>query len=167
MPALRDGARRAPRILALFALSAVGLLPARAAEDPANDPRVRAVAEQLVCYCGCSSQSVAYCSCGIAQEERAKIQANLAAGKSGEAIVASWVERYGTRILIEPPAHGFNLLGWLLPSVVLIIVGGLLALQLHRGSRTLPAAAAPTVSTPELDPRYADRLDEELRRRGL
>lgn len=164
MPARSDGARRA---LALLTLSAVCCLPARAAEEPANDPRVRAVAEQLVCYCGCSTQSVAYCSCGIAQQERAKILGELNAGKSGEAIVASWVDRYGTRILIEPPARGFNLLGWLLPSVVLMIVGLLLAFQIHRWSRTRPATATPATPGPELDPRYADRLDEELRRRGL
>jgi len=169
LPARRNGARRAPRILALLVFAAACGLAPRAAEEPANDPRVRAVAEQLLCYCGCSTQSVAYCACGIAQEERAKIQADLDAGKSSDAIVAAWVERYGTRILIEPPARGFNLLGWLLPSVVLLIAGAALAWQIRRWSRLAPIAA-PALPTPEIDPRYADRLtarlDEELRRRG-
>jgi len=163
LPAPRDAGRRT---LALLALGAACWLPAGAADEPANDPRVRAVAEKLVCYCGCSTQSVAYCSCGIAQEERAKIQKDLAAGKSEDAIVAAWVDRYGTRILIEPPARGFNLLGWLLPSIVVTVVGLLLAVQILRWSRLRPATAAAAAPAPELDPRYADRLDEELRRRG-
>jgi cytochrome c-type biogenesis protein CcmH len=131
-------------------------------DDPANDPRVQEAASQLLCYCGCNTQSVADCACDVAQKERAKILARLDAGATPAQVVAEWVEQRGTGILIQPPAEGFNLLGWWLPGVVLLAAALLLGLQVRRWSRERRAAAAPPPAAPEADPRMLERLQRDL-----
>jgi cytochrome c-type biogenesis protein CcmH len=172
-PGPRPGAVRAPasraalrRLLAVALLvAAASPLPARAGDEAANDPRVRAVAGKLVCYCGCSTQSMAYCSCDVAQKERHNILADLEAGKTPDEIVAAYVDRFGTRILIEPPPHGFNLVGWLLPSAAVLAAGLLLALQIRRWSRSRPGPEPVPTPASDLDAGYLARLEDELRRR--
>ena len=162
-PARRTAAVAGAVLAALLVLSSAP--SAHGAGDPANDPQVREVAQKLTCYCGCSTQSIADCTCGVAQKERAAIQAQLADGQGPDAIVAGWVERHGPQILIEPPRRGFNLLGWFLPLGALMIAGVILALRLrHWGGRapeTVPAAPG----SPEApDPRYLEQLERELKR---
>jgi cytochrome c-type biogenesis protein CcmH len=129
--------------------------------DADNDPRVRAVAAQLACYCGCNTQSVAECTCGVAAKSRREILANLEEGASEEDVVNDWVERFGARILLEPPRKGFNLLGWFLPSVVLLATSLILVLVMRRWQARSAGAAAAREEAPS-DPRYLERLEREL-----
>ena len=152
--------RRAVTLLAVW-LTAAAMAPARAS-DPANDPRVQEVAEKLLCYCGCSTQSVAACSCGVARKERANIQTKLDSGATSEEVIAEWVELRGTGILIEPPRQGFNLLGWFLPSIVLLLAGLALIFQIRRWARQGPAATAAGPAAPLPDPRYLQQIQRDL-----
>ena len=159
------GTAAAPLRLLLVALT-LSLTPlgmAQGPEEPANDPRVREVASQLTCYCGCNTQSIAECTCGVARKSRLEIQASLRSGETPERVVAAWVERFGPRILLEPPPRGFNLLGWFLPGAVLLLVGAGLVLVIHRWNRRTQAAAEAT-DEPQLDPRYLEQLEHEVRR---
>ncbi len=77
-------------------------------------------------------------------------------------VVDSWVERFGARILLEPPRKGFNLVGWFLPGVVLLASGLMLVLLLRRWrGRGIEAAALGAGDTPP-DPRYLEQLEREL-----
>jgi cytochrome c-type biogenesis protein CcmH len=152
------------RFLAALLLPAwlMAAAPAEApADDPANDPRVRAVAEQLLCYCGCNTQSVAACACGVARKERAAIQGQLDSGSSADDIVAEWVEARGTGILIEPPREGFNLLGWFLPSILLLAAAGILGFRIRHwaGHQRLET---PGPAAPAADPHYLEKLQRDL-----
>lgn len=130
--------------------------------DPANDPRVQEAAKQLLCYCGCNTQSVADCACDVARKERANILARLDAGATPAQVVAEWVEQRGTGILIQPPAEGFNLLGWWLPGVVLLAAALLLGLQVRRWSRDRKAVTTPAPATRSADPRMLEKLQRDL-----
>jgi len=72
------------------------------------------------------------------------------------------VERFGTRILLEPPRKGFNLLGWFLPGAVLLASGLILVLVMRRWRvRPIEAPASGTTDT-TLDQRYLEQLEREL-----
>ena len=76
--------------------------------------------------------------------------------------------QYGPSVLAKPPAHGFNLLIYVLPPLVLVI--GVLTLVLtlpkwRRRSRL--AAATPAPTPPPIDPEDERRLDEDLARHRL
>ena len=148
--------------LLLLALLLGGLpLAAQEPRDADNDPQVREVATQLACYCGCSTQSIADCTCGVASKSRGEILASLAGGASEQQVVASWVERFGERILLEPPRKGFNLLGWFLPGVVLLASSLVLILVMFRWRGRPRAATAAAAATPP-NPRYLEQLEREL-----
>jgi cytochrome c-type biogenesis protein CcmH len=148
--------------LALVAvLVAASPLAAQEPRSADNDPLVREVAGQLACYCGCSTQSIADCTCGVASKSRGEILASLEEGASAQQVLDSWVERFGARILLEPPRRGFNLLGWFLPGVVLLAAGLVLVLVMRRWRGRAVEASAPATGTSP-DPRYMEQLEREL-----
>ena len=53
---------------------------------------------------------------------RSLVHDQLAAGKSPDEVKAYFVSKYGEWILLSPPPHGFNLLAYAVP--VLIVLGG-------------------------------------------
>jgi len=80
-----------PGILALLVLVAALLggasLTAQELLDADNDPRVHEAASQLACYCGCATQSIADCTCGVASKSRSEILASLEGGSSVQTVV--------------------------------------------------------------------------------
>ena len=86
----------------------------------------------------------------LAGQMREVIRTKLAAGESGDQIIAFFVERYGDSVLIEPPRHGIGLVVWAAPLLILV-VGGLLLWRLLRGwvqPHWSPAASAPAPTAP-------------------
>jgi len=148
-------------LLLLAVLLGASPLAAQEPRHADNDPQVREAASQLACYCGCNTQSIADCTCGVASKSRNEILASLEGGESVQHVVDSWVERFGARILLEPPRKGFNLVGWFLPGVVLLASGLMLVLLLRRWRGRGEEAAALAGDTP-LDPRYLEQLEREL-----
>ena len=97
--------------------------------------------------------------------ERAYIRQLIGQGLTTPQIEKQLVAQYGPAILAKPPAHGFNLLIYILPPVLLIAGIAGLAIALPRWRRRSRAAAAtPLASGPALDPQDARRLEEDLAR---
>lgn len=98
--------------------------------------------------------------------ERAYIRQLIGQGLTKQQIEKQLVAQYGPAILAKPPAHGFNLLIYILPPVLLVAGIAGLAIALPRWRRrSRPAAAAPLPAGPALDPVDARRLQEDLARR--
>ena len=89
-----------------------------------------------------------------------------ATGKTAQQITDEFVAQYGEQALMSPPRHGFNLAGYFVPSVVVLIAGIFLFLRLRRltrdvqvGSPTADSVPPATASAAELE-----RLRQELDR---
>jgi cytochrome c-type biogenesis protein CcmH len=89
--------------------------------ETALDRQVSEVASQLRCVV-CQGLSIQDSPSSLAQEMRALVREQLAAGRSPDEVKAYFVERYGEWVLLRPKARGFNLVVYLLP--VVMIVGG-------------------------------------------
>ena len=97
--------------------------------------------------------------------ERAYIRTLIAQGHDRSADREALVVQYGPAVLAKPPAHGFNLLIYMLPPVLVLIGVAVLAFTLPKWRRRSRAAAeAAARRGPELDPDEARRLDEDLAR---
>lgn len=114
------------------------------------------VETSLKCNCGCGLD-VHSCQfqmqCGESPVWSQRIRESLEAGESIEAIQAGFVADYGGRVLMMPPAEGFNLLGYLLPAMAIVTAGMLIGL-VARGRET-GAALAPVTEVSDAD---AERL---------
>ncbi|HEY1713950.1 MAG TPA: cytochrome c-type biogenesis protein [Solirubrobacteraceae bacterium] len=108
---------------------------------------------------------------GVAQspeafQERDYIRQLVAQGKTRKEIEDDLVQQYGPAVLARPPAHGVNLLVYIIPPVVLVLGIAIIALFIPRWRRRAREAASeePTQSPASLDAADAKRLNDDLGR---
>jgi cytochrome c-type biogenesis protein CcmH/NrfF len=120
-------------------------------------------ASTLVCDCGCPPQSIKDCACGHAEELRVSLANDARSGKSGDEIVAGYVARYGQKILVSPPASGFNLIAWAGPAVGLLAAALMIGVMIRRWRRTSAALPQDAATVPPAgDDAYLARLRKDL-----
>lgn len=113
------------------------------------------------CSCGLDVHSCQFqMQCGISPGWSERIRQSLAAGQTPEAIQASFVADFGTTVLMAPPAEGFNLVGYLLPSVAIVMAGVFIGLFLRRRAEMTERPAPVT----ELADEDVERLRRELQK---
>jgi cytochrome c-type biogenesis protein CcmH len=142
-------------------------LPPVTAAD--NDAGIQAIEKQIHCTCGCNLD-VYTCrttdfTCTVSPAMHERVLAQAQQGRSGQQIIDAFVREHGIAILMAPPKRGFNLAGYFVPSLAIIVAGVALTLVLRRWVR----AARPTGETaPRGDaaatPEELARLRHELER---
>ena len=101
------------------------------AMDSALEARVRAVASELRCPV-CQGESIQDSPAALAQEMKAIVKEQLAAGRTPDEVKSYFVEKYGEWILLRPKAHGWNVIVYLLPAVALLLGAGVIARATRR-----------------------------------
>jgi cytochrome c-type biogenesis protein CcmH/NrfF len=118
-----------------------------------NDPGVIAIEQKLRCSCGCTLD-VYTCrttdfSCTYSPRMHAIVVAKVQAGQDAQQILDWFVaqpedEFGGHKVLMAPPARGFNLMGYLVPGFTVVAAGGLLVAWLLRRRPVIAAPDGPT-----------------------
>ncbi len=121
----------------------------------------RELETRLIAPC-CFSQQVSLHQSEAATEVRRDIRRRLSAGESREQILDAYVAQYGKRILVEPPAEGFDRILYVLPPLGLILTAAL-TIVLVRRFAARGHAAAPAAPAGSVDQAYSAVLDDELR----
>jgi cytochrome c-type biogenesis protein CcmH len=107
---------------------------------------------------------------GVAQspeafQERDYIRQLIAQGKTRKEIESDLVQQYGPAVLSRPPAHGVNLLVYIIPPLVLFLGIATIAVFIPRWRRRARQSGSDTAAhTAALDPADAKRLNEDLGR---
>jgi cytochrome c-type biogenesis protein CcmH len=156
----RRAVRRAVSAIAVASVLAAAVATAPAAGRPVSEDEVHAVAAQLRCVV-CQNLSVADSPSETARQMRELVRERLAAGDSREQVLGFFVERYGTWVLLAPPARGFSLLLWVLPFVALVLGLATAAAVARRWARASGEARAPV---PEISDAMRARIRAELER---
>ncbi len=138
-------------------LAAVMLL-VFAAPAVAKPPTLADLEDEVMCVeCGTPlvvSQSP------VANQERAFIEQQIAAGKSKAQIKAALVDEYGDQVLAEPGGDGFDATLWIVP-VLLVALGAVgIVFAVRRWRRNGPEPDEPLA--PALSAEDTRRLDAEL-----
>ena len=153
----------------VLALALAVAAPSPQAATPPPDPqaleRQAKHIETLIIAPCCWSQQVSLHQSPASDDIKKNIRVMLAAGKTEQQILDSYVAEFGDRVMAEPPARGFNAALYVAPWIFLAGSIGLVVLVIKRlrtpglaGAAESPRAAAP-VNDDE-----AERIDEELRR---
>jgi cytochrome c-type biogenesis protein CcmH len=120
------------------------MMPTTAAD---NNEAIKAIELKLACRCGCTLD-VFTCrttdfSCTYSPAMHREVVALYQKGNSAQQILDAFVGQYGEKVLMAPPAEGFNLAGYLVPGAVIAVFGGFLVWLIGRRQQVAMAAAGP------------------------
>ena len=137
-----------------------------------TDAAIQAIEKQLKCTCGCGLD-IYTCrttdfTCAYSPALHKEVLDLAASGKTGQEIIDAFVAQYGQQALMAPPKRGFNLAGYFVPSIAVLVAAGFLIRTLRRWTRAAAAdaAAAEPASGPSVhaSPAELERLRRELER---
>lgn len=164
----RPGIRSA--IAVVLAVTAVATITGPTAAAAAAPARQHATVQQmydlLMCV-GCH-ESLGVAEAPQSYAERAQVRQYVEQGLTVKQIEKRMVAQYGPAVLAQPPKHGFSLLVYIVPPLVVIGGVALLLYTVPRWRRRTAAArarAAPGDAEPELSVEESERLDRELAER--
>jgi cytochrome c-type biogenesis protein CcmH len=138
----------------------LGLTLLLAAPAAAKPPTLADLEDEVMCVeCGTPLE---VSNSPVANQERAFINEQIAAGKSKAQIKAALVDEYGEQVLAEPGGDGFDATLWIVPIVLVLLGAAGITLAVRRWRRNGPEPEAELA--PPLSPEDARRLDAELGR---
>jgi cytochrome c-type biogenesis protein CcmH/NrfF len=129
----------------------------------ADRERVKEVAGQLMCICGCN-QVLGVCNhinCPTSGGMMKEVEKELDSGKSDKAVLDHFVGKFGLSVLSAPPTSGFNLTAWLMPFAALL-AGAVAAVYFLRRFRASWVATGP--KTVVDTSKYQSQIEEELKK---
>ena len=122
-----------------------------AAQDPALEKRVHALASELRCLV-CQNQTIADSNAGLAVDLKNQVRERLRKGESEAQIIDFMVQRYGDFVLYRPPMKMTTILLWAGP-LLLVLIG---LIVLYRKVRSHAEAVEPQLT--QADHERARRL---------
>ena len=96
----------------------------------------------------------------IAQRMKLFISARIRAGDTKSEIEQKLVAQFGPEVIAKPSRHGFDLVAWVLPLVLLLGGAAAVAVAAWRWRKASPRP--PDEPAEPLDPDVERRIDEEL-----
>ena len=108
-----------------------------------TDAAYQAIEKQLKCSCGCGLD-IYTCrttdfNCTYSPGLHRQVVALAQQGNTAQEIIDAFVAQYGQQVLLAPPKRGFNLLGYFMPSLALLVAAAFLIRAMRRWPR--PGAA--------------------------
>lgn len=126
------------------------------------------IKKSLSCLCDCN-MIVEACEGAMACESAENLtqiaKESIDRGMNKQEILASFITRYGERVLAAPTKRGFNLTAWLLPFAAIVFAGFGIVVVLRRWTSTIedPETRSITGSSEADDSLYKEKLEEALR----
>jgi cytochrome c-type biogenesis protein CcmH len=143
------------RLLAVVALALV-LAPVAAASE--RHPTLGELEGEVVCPT-CHT-TLDQSSSPIARRMKLFIAARIRAGDTKSEIERKLVAQFGPEVIAKPSKHGFDLVAWLLPLV--LVAGGVVAVAAAVWRWRNASPRGPTPPAEPLEAELERRVDEEL-----
>ena len=137
-----------------------------------TDAAFQAIEKRLKCSCGCGLD-IYTCrttdfNCTYSPGLHRQVVALAEQGKTAQEIIDAFVAQYGQQVLMAPPKRGFNLAGYFVPSLAVLVAGGFLIRMLRRWTRAAAADAAARAPSSgaglDASPAELEQLRRELER---
>ena len=165
----KSGTQRDPFALVVISGLVVVVLVLAAcstsSELPELEQRAQSINRVVMCPV-CPGESIDQSQNPLALQMRGIVVEKLDQGWSNGDIYDFFVERYGPRVLLEPPTRGVNLVVWLVPLIGVIVGGVLLFFVMRLMVRPSEERSGDTESEPVLTEeereRYFGRIEVAL-----
>ena len=112
----------------------------------------------------CPGRTLAECPSPQANTLRMWLIVQEAAGRDRAEVKAELIERFGDVVRAAPRPEGFGLAAYVVPVLVFLAGGVLVAVLLRRFTRVRPLPAPGAAPDEPLDPELERQVDEELAR---
>jgi cytochrome c-type biogenesis protein CcmH len=145
------------RLLVLAAVFTMAVAPPARAAQP--DWSVAELENEVMCTV--CHQLLSQSQSAFADGVRKQIQEKHDLGWSKQRTLDWLVQQYGEEVLAAPPKHGFDLLAWVIPGVVLLGGAGIAAALAVSWSRGRRPPLPPAMTT---DAAMDARIDADLER---
>ncbi len=134
-----------------------------------KDTKVASNLEELLttvyCYCGCVRETIEVCTCVTAMSIENNFRDRLLAGETVEQIRTDYLDTYGPQYYAVMPAEGINLLAYIMPAVILIVIGGVAFAALRKSKQaTLATTDAQVASESQASDETVKQVEVELER---
>ena len=103
-------------------------------KDAAAASKLEELITTVYCYCGCERETIKVCMCDTAGMIENDFRNRLLAGQTVEEIRTNYLETFGPQFYAVMPVEGINLLAYIMPAVILVLIGGV-AFAVLRKSR--------------------------------
>ena len=137
-------------------------------EDPAFASDLEELLTTVYCYCGCTRETIKVCVCNTALAIEASFKDELTKGKSVDEIRTAYLDQYGSEFYAVMLAEGINLLAYIMPAVILVLIGGVVFVVLRRSTQSmqgsLATSEAPEKSESEVSDAAVKQVEAELER---
>jgi len=142
-------------------------LPAKPGASPSMSVDERdALEHRIRCQCGCTLD-VFTCrttdfSCQVSPAMHRDIMALVQGGYNAAEISDAFVRTYGEAALMAPPRTGFNIVGYVVPGIV-IAIGAVVLVAVIRGMGRQRATPSGSATISDATPEEQARLDAALK----
>ena len=129
------------RMVRILLVAAIALVTLGA---DVNRQRFERLGHEMMCTCGCN-QILLECNhvgCPASEGMRKELTATMDLGGNDDAVLETFVTKYGPTVLAAPTTTGFNRVAWIAPFAVLL-TGLALAIVVVRKWRLRPAEILP------------------------
>ena len=133
--------------------------------DAQFESKLNELLTTVYCYCGCERETIEVCVCGTAEQIESDFRNRLLAGQTVEEIRTRYLDTYGPQFYAVMPAEGINLIAYIMPAVILVLIGGI-AFAVLRRAKQQPVATADRdeVSDQQISDTALKQVETELER---
>ena len=136
--------------------------------EPKDDATIESKLEELLttvyCYCGCERETIKACVCDTAVMLEKDFRNRLLAGQTVEQIRTNYLDTFGPQFYAVMPVEGINLLAYIMPAVILVLIGGIAFTVLRRSRRQTVAGHVREESDQQVSDTTVKQVEAELER---
>lgn len=118
----------------------------------------------VYCYCGCERETIEVCVCDTAGMIEKDFRNRLLAGQTVEQIRTNYLDTFGPQFYAVMPAEGINLIAYIMPAVILVLIGGIAFAVLRRSRQPAVASDVPEELNQQVSDTTVKQVEAELER---
>lgn len=132
--------------------------------DARFESQLKELLTTVYCYCGCERETIEACVCGTAEQIEGDFRNRLLTGQTVDQIRTNYLDTYGPQFYAIMPAEGINLIAYIMPVVILALIGGIAFAVLRKSKQPATTTDGSEVSKQQVTDTTLKQVEAELER---